>query len=57
MARPRKEYAIRRNGNSVQLFRQGVLCGSLPLSLLCELAVAKRSGQAITTQPLFPNKD
>ena len=38
MVRPKVEFRIQRNGNSLQFFHDGVYCGSLPLPLLCALA-------------------
>lgn len=55
MVRPKKEFKVQRNGNSIQLFKDGYYCGSLSLNELCELAISKRrshtSGE--TTQGSF----
>ena len=50
MGRPKKEYAIRRNKNSVQLYENGEYCGSLPLVRLCALARADRAKGTVSTQ-------
>ncbi len=56
MGRPKKEYAIRRNGNSVQVYENGGYCGSLPLAKLCELARASRAMDDVLAQVDKPHK-
>lgn len=50
MARPKKEYKIQRNGNSVQLIEGSDYCGSLPIAMLCELARNKKEVMRLYTQ-------
>jgi len=50
MARPKKEYSARRNGNSLQFYEGGEYCGSLSLIALCELAKAEKAKNDILAQ-------
>ena len=51
MARPKKDYKVQRNGNSLQFYRMGEYCGSLPLMYLCEMARAKSSMDTVGVIP------
>lgn len=57
MGRPKKEYRISRNGNSIQLYENGEYCGSLPVAWLCELARGGRLRDAILTQEALSHKE
>lgn len=47
MVRPKIEFRIQRNGNSLQFFHNGDYCGSLPLPLLCALARQEKAKDTI----------
>lgn len=44
MARPSKEFRLKRNGDSTQAYIRGVYVGSLPTAELCQY-IKERSGR------------
>ena len=53
MGRPKQQYGLRRNGNSLQLFLWGKYIGSESLALLCEkklLELQKHTGLQSTQE-------
>lgn len=52
--RPRKEYRIRKNGDSIQLLENGVYVGSISLKTLCHLI--KRSDTTVQLAQKTPSQ-
>lgn len=55
MGRPKKEFKIKRNGDSIQVFWSGEYVGSISLEKLCLFIIEeKRKGtERVSAQPHF----